>query len=235
MSATWTKLEICEPPEHVWEAVQTIAVTQTFAPEIHIFHQGESSNTIYFIKSGLVKIVCNTQDGEEIITGLRSSGWFLGTEAVILGIAHSGSAITLSSCDVGRIPEARFRALLVANVTLSRYVHHLHCLEIFDLVDQHVSLRTNSPRARFTEFLCRFLNADGQNKSGPIRLQIPLKCREMAQLLSISPEHLCRVMGQMEHEGLLRREKHSLTILNPGELLRSAHSPNKASRLTAAS
>jgi len=40
-----------------------------------------------------------------------------------------------------------------------------------------------------------------------MRLQMPLKHWEVAELIAVTPEHLSRVLRQMETEGILRREK----------------------------
>ena len=45
------------------------------------------------------------------------------------------------------------------------------------------------------------------------RMQLPLKYRELAQLISVSPEHLCRTLALLEKEGLILREKGWLFLI----------------------
>jgi CRP-like cAMP-binding protein len=40
-----------------------------------------------------------------------------------------------------------------------------------------------------------------------VRLKLPLKHKELAQLLGITPEHLSRVLRGMQQEGVVVREK----------------------------
>jgi CRP-like cAMP-binding protein len=48
-----------------------------------------------------------------------------------------------------------------------------------------------------------------------------LKQWEVAQLLGITPEHLSRLIKQMEKEGIIGRENGWLIIRNPKKLSRS--------------
>jgi len=50
------------------------------------------------------------------------------------------------------------------------------------------------------------------------RMQLPLKYRELAQLITVSPEHLCHVLGTIEKEGLIRREKGWLYLIERDKL-----------------
>jgi CRP-like cAMP-binding protein len=47
-----------------------------------------------------------------------------------------------------------------------------------------------------------------------IRLHLPLKHWEIAELIAVTPEHLSRVLKRMEREGIMRREKGRTVIVN---------------------
>ena len=40
-----------------------------------------------------------------------------------------------------------------------------------------------------------------------IKLQVPLKSKEMAQIIAVTPQHFSRILNEMEQEGVIRREK----------------------------
>jgi hypothetical protein len=52
-----------------------------------------------------------------------------------------------------------------------------------------------------------------------MRLQIPLKLRELAQLIAIAPEYLSRLLRELEQQGTLRRDKGWLIITDPCKFL----------------
>jgi CRP-like cAMP-binding protein len=53
-----------------------------------------------------------------------------------------------------------------------------------------------------------------------VRFKLPMKHWEVAQLVGITPEHLCRLQRQMEQEGLLQRENGWLIISGLDRLYR---------------
>jgi CRP-like cAMP-binding protein len=52
-----------------------------------------------------------------------------------------------------------------------------------------------------------------------VELKVPLKQSELAQMLAITPEHLCRLMKQLERDGIIKREKGLLILSNIQSLM----------------
>ena len=53
---------------------------------------------------------------------------------------------------------------------------------------------------------------DGRT-AGEVRVHVPLKQREISQLLAIAPAYLCVLISQLERDGLLRRESGAFILL----------------------
>jgi DNA-binding transcriptional regulator YhcF (GntR family) len=51
-----------------------------------------------------------------------------------------------------------------------------------------------------------------QEKQALIKIRLPLKRREIAQMIGITPEHLSRVPKQIKQEGIIREEAGHLII-----------------------
>jgi CRP-like cAMP-binding protein len=66
---------------------------------------------------------------------------------------------------------------------------------------------TLSSRQLLEWILCQFTEAPDQ---GPLRastrVRLPLRRWELARLIGISPEHLCRLTKQLQEDGLIRCE-----------------------------
>jgi CRP-like cAMP-binding protein len=48
-----------------------------------------------------------------------------------------------------------------------------------------------------------------------MKLQIPLKLKELAQLIAITPEHLSRLLRELEQQGVISRNKGWLIMTDP--------------------
>ena len=77
-----------------------------------IFRDGSSSNEIYMILNGRVKIWKRTKRGDETVLGILHEGDFFGELEVIDGLPRSASATALDETTLAVLPKAEFDALL---------------------------------------------------------------------------------------------------------------------------
>lgn len=173
---------------------------------------------VFFLEQGLLKLLRLEPDGQELIAGLRATGWFVGAAAAILEMPYSVTAVTATACRVSRLGADAFRRSLRSDPALSWRVHEMHSREIYDDLARMAGLATHSARSRLEAFLGRLAQAlPPAGTNGEIRLEVPLKQWELAHLLAVTPQYLCQLLGEMEREGRLRRDGKFLVLLRPGE------------------
>ena len=52
---------------------------------VTLFERGDQVETLFLIDEGFVKLTIPDQDGSDLIVGLRTSGWLLGSASAVLG------------------------------------------------------------------------------------------------------------------------------------------------------
>jgi len=52
-----------------------------------------------------------------------------------------------------------------------------------------------------------------------VNLIFPLKHKELAQMVAVTPEHLSRLLKQLERDGIIKREKGLLVMNNSQSLI----------------
>ncbi len=55
-------------------------------------------------------------------------------------------------------------------------------------------------------------NTSGAGAEKTAELFVPLKNNELAEVIAVTPEHLSRLLKELEHEGIIRRDKRMLTV-----------------------
>lgn len=206
----------------VWEKITGIAPPQLSPPGTELFHQGSPVQDVYFIEHGIVKLIHLEPDGREIIVGLRTPGWMLAAAAVIIDKPHLATGITLSECRLRRVPSAVFRHLLHTDEDFSWLVHQMHSHEVCDQVARLAQLSCESARHRFEQLVWHLLAAaepDGLKKE--MKLALPLKQWEVAQLIAVTPAYLSRIYNELEREGMLHRSNGWVIIHDPQKLWHS--------------
>jgi CRP-like cAMP-binding protein len=161
-------------------------------PQHVIFTQGESPHTVCLICSGLVKLTRTESDGSRAIVGLRHKGWLLGAGALLPGRSYASTAETVTRSKLCFVPTEELIKAMETNALFSKWIAMIYGREVYSSMIDISEKCSLSGRQRLEKFLW-----------------------EVAQLLALTPQHLCRLIRQMENEGIILRKKGWLILLKP--------------------
>jgi CRP-like cAMP-binding protein len=177
-----------------------------------LFQQGGSSDDVYFLRQGLVKLLRIQPNGDEAIVGLRATGWLLGAAAALQEHVYAATAVALIPCDVMRMGSGRFRKLVQKNAAFSWGMHRMHSSEVCAQICQLADLGALPARQRLEQLLGDLAPVLGSARPrSPV--EIPLHKWEIAQLIAITPPYLSQLLGDLEREGWLSRRNGKITVL----------------------
>ncbi len=195
---------------------------QTFPAQTQIYQQGASAETVYLVERGMIKLTRLALNGREVIAGIRRRHWLIGATAVLLRRPYSYTATTLVQTSLRCIPANIFVHLAKMNCQLSWQLNLFLSQEV---INHRKRLESNScmtARESLECFLCELINErePEQSRSLP-EFPVPLKSQDLAEIIAVTPEHLCRLLKEMEKDGVIRREKGMLTVTNSQGFLQS--------------
>jgi len=172
-----------------------------------LFLQGNPPREVFHIERGLVKLMRLSAGGQELAVGLQSQGCLLGAASAIVKEPYPFTAITITSCALSRIPADLFLQLARTDEQFCWYLHEVHSREVHQQASQLAALKYLSARQRFERLLLQFLSSiPPHEKQTSMKVRLPLKHWEIAQLIGVRPEHLSRILQQVKREGVLREE-----------------------------
>lgn len=186
-----------------------------FASGTAILDQGEPAHRVGIILSGLVKIVLIDEEGTEHLIQLLHAGELVG-DPFTAESACSWQAAT--DCELCWMP----------SVTLSSAIRD--CPEAYrrqleatmGLVQEQrfaqIALRGRNSLQRVAHWL--FLQIPPDAAPVPVRLRIVLTRRDLASLLEMTVETLCRALHQLEERGAIRLASPELVDLCDRALLK---------------
>jgi CRP-like cAMP-binding protein len=209
--------------ENLSEAVSCLSPSHNYPTDVEIYKQGSCANDVYFIENGTVKMTRTTHEGQQVIVSLQSSGRFIGASSVILQKPFSVNAVTLTRCDLRRIEGRSFINLLKSDPTLCWQFQEMLCNEIYEQVDHTAELGSLSARSRLELLLWNSIHST-QSCPPPtdVKVHLPLKNKELADLIAVTPEHLSRMLRRMQDEGVIRVTKGWIVV---SDLMRLWHPP----------
>ena len=181
--------------------------SREFPPSTTLFIQGASPREVFYIERGLVKLIRISENGQELAIDLPPQGSLVGAASVIVQAPYPFTAITITGCALSRIPADLFLRLAKTDEQFCWYLHEVHSHEVHRQASQLAAIRYLSARQRFERLLLQFLSSTpAHERQTSMKIRLPLKHWEIAQLIGVRPEHLSRVLQQIKQEGVLREE-----------------------------
>lgn len=189
---------------------------QLYPPHTEILRQDMPSNAVYYIKTGTVKLLWSDKEGRQLIAGLRHKNWFIGAPSVLLNKPYSFTVKTITECQVRCISTENFLNLINNNFEFTLHILRMLSQEIYNHGRKLVIFGCVSARERLRDLLRSFVESmeshiDFQNK---MKLHFPLKHKEIAQIIAVTPEHLSRLLKELENLNVIKREKDGIIFLN---------------------
>lgn len=155
---------------------------------------------------------------------LRRSNWLLGAPATLLERPYAYTATTLTPCSLLTIPAKNFLSLMKINKEFSWQVLRMLCKIIYDRGTKAIALGIMPAKERLKKILYEMiLEQEPTELQRPIQLHLPLAHKELAQLIAVTPEHLCRLLREMEQQGIIKRNKELIVVKDPSVLLKVTH------------
>lgn len=183
-----------------------------FKKKTDIFLEGDSPNSVYYLKSGNVKTYKTNADGKEFITNLYKANDFFGFEAILENVPHNDSAIALEDSEIVVLPRHDFLMLVQGQRDVSATFISLLCKKVAEKEAQLLNLAYNSVRQRTAEALLKIYNL----KNDKDFLTIPRD--DLAKLVGTASESVIRVLSDFKDEGLIEIAGGKVKILSSNKL-----------------
>lgn len=168
-----------------------------------VFMEGNAANALYFIESGTIKTFKTSEKGKELVTGVFSSGHFVGQLSLLSNHGtYIESVAVLEEAEIYEIPKQDFTTLLHANKDVSNKFVHLISNSLVDLQEQLVSVAYATVRQRVAKALLdlhykgALTNADDNS--------ISIAREDFAGLIGTATETAIRMLTEFKDEGLIK-------------------------------
>lgn len=196
---------------------------QSYPSNGKIFNENDPAEVIYLIERGFIKLSQIEPDGKEIIVGLRGRYWLLGAPAVFLGIPYTYTAKTLTPSHLRSITKRCFLHLLKTEEAFSWEIYRHLSQSIHNSLRSVAELSSMSAIERLRIFLRQLVvELCPEKVEMHDHYQVPVKHHEVAEIIGISPEHLSRLVKQLQMRNILASTKGLLTIQDVSRLFSSS-------------
>jgi CRP/FNR family transcriptional regulator, cyclic AMP receptor protein len=176
-----------------------------------IFNQGQTADSIFFVRKGKVKLSVISQQGKEAIIATLSAGDFLGEGCLTGQKLRMATATAATDCTLFRIEKPLMTSLLHEQHEISEsFISHLLSRNIrfeADLVDQLF----NSSERRLARILLLLAHFGKESSSEPV---IPKVSQvSLAQMIGTTRSRVSHFMNKFREMGFINYgENDALTV-----------------------
>jgi CRP/FNR family transcriptional regulator, cyclic AMP receptor protein len=195
-----------------------------FRAGARIIVQGDHSETVFLVLSGLVKITLDTPDGREIVLSVLGPGDLLGEFEVLEGGGSTRTAgnVALLPIDCRVISGEQFLAYLDARPRLSLVVLRVIVGRLRAADRRREASASMGVSRSLASFLVELVDRHGIAQSAGVDLNIPLTQEELASLISCSRDSAVRGLSTLRARGLIATARRRIIVTDLDGLRRYA-------------
>ena len=187
-----------------------------------LFAQGQRSDALFSLSSGIVKIAYHSQDGREQIVGLSTPGKLLVGVQSINDDFYEYSAIAETETLACKI---RHRALLRTAQKKGEVAMRLVDSVNAQLAHSRSLMKVLGHKCAASKIASFIQLIIPSSEHGNKRFTLPFSRSEIANLLGLSEETVCRQMAKMKRRGIIYAPRGKIEILDWDQLQMVADEP----------
>lgn len=183
-----------------------------------IYFPEESSNTIYMLKQGKIKISRISPDGQTVTLALIGPGEIFGESAILGQSTHENIAEVVEDAVVCAIDKETFQRMLEKNNALSRRVQ-VHIGTRMRQVESKIEdLVFKDARQRVIRFLCQYVRSFGKEMVDIWEVRPFLTHQEIAELTATSRQTVNAILNELKTGEMIDFSRQFLRVSNLDDL-----------------
>ena len=165
-----------------------------------LFMQGQPSTCLYTVTEGIAKICTHRADGREQIVGLSSADCLLVGLQSMKDDRYAYSAIAATTVKACKVNHRTLLALVRDKGDLAmRLIHAVNA----QLAQSRSLMEVLGQKCAASKIASFILLMTPKSEQGNCRFSLPFSRMEMASLLGLSEETVCRLMADMKRQGAI--------------------------------
>lgn len=207
-----------ELPETDLQVLARQVVRRRVARDEEVFAQGDAGEGLYVVTAGLVGIVRQSLEGDELLLTLYEAGESFGELALIDGAPRSATAVALDAGTLLFLPRSAFRATLDAHPTML-----WRCLEAVMRQLRHTTniaddIALVDVRQRLAHTLLRLADRGVVEVSGQSvergRRPVRITQQHLANMIGATRESVNKQLQAFAAEGLIALEQGRVRVMD---------------------
>jgi CRP/FNR family cyclic AMP-dependent transcriptional regulator len=168
--------------------------------EVILFEE-DTSEYMYIILNGRVKVVQTTEDGKEILLAMHHSGEFFGEMSLLDGKTSPATVVATEDSAVAIISRQEFSLLIKAQKKVLDNLVLILCSRLRDSWEKIQLLNLKNASQRIKILFLMLSDRYGEKTAEGVTLNIKLTHQEIAEMTGMTRETVTRVIDRWQRDG----------------------------------
>jgi CRP/FNR family transcriptional regulator len=178
-----------------------------------LFREGDTSTSVYAVRSGSIKIIVESPNGDEQIVGFHLPGELLGLDGFMNG-KHTCTAIALETTSVCAIPLEKLEGLCTAVPSLHHQMHRIMGKEVTEEHKMLLMLGKMNAEEKVATFLLSISRRMEERHWKATEFVLSMPRQDIANYLGLAVETVSRLFAHYQEEGVIQVDRRRISILN---------------------
>lgn len=183
----------------------------------YLYRANDPFDSVYAIRSGAVKAMTLSDNGEEQVTGFYLPGEVVGMDG-IADNRYTNSVIALETASVCEIPFNRMEELSLQIPNLQRHFFQLMSREITQ--DQQIItlLSKSNAEERIAALLLSISSRNSRRQLSATAFRLPMSRTDIGNYLGLTIETVSRIFTRLQKQNIIHVDKKEVLINNMEQL-----------------
>ena len=194
-------------PQDLLDAIAPHGVTRAFPPHAILINEGDTTDSLYIVLSGRVKVYASSDDGREVVLTEYGPGEYFG-ELAIDGEKRSASIKAIESCTCRVVQGSELRQFLAENPDFAVHLTRKLIRMVRRLTGQVRSMALQDVYGRMVRVLTEMSEPEGEERV----MRRKLTQQDIADRIGSSREMVNRVMKELTAGGYVGQRDGRMVI-----------------------
>jgi CRP/FNR family cyclic AMP-dependent transcriptional regulator len=195
-------------PQPLLDAIAPHGSTRSFAANAILINEGDTTDSLYILLAGRVKVYASSEDGRELVLAEYGPGEYFG-ELSIDGEKRSASIKALEACSCRVVQGSELRQFLADHPDFAMHLTRKLIRMVRRLTGQARSIALQDVYGRMVRVLTELSEPAGEERV----LRHKLTQQDIADRIGSSREMVNRVMKELTAGGYIAQRNGRLVIL----------------------
>ncbi len=168
--------------------------------------------------SGRVKLSSDSEEGREVVLGIREAGELIGELSAIDGGPRSATITAIDDVEALIVGGEDFKAFLAGHPRVAIVLMEVMAERLRDADRKRVEMTAGDTTARVISRLVEMARRFGEESGGRTHISLPLTQEELAAWSGSSREAVAKALATLRDRGWIETSRRAVTILDLGEL-----------------